>query len=354
VAAGFAPAHAAATIAMVASGFFLGGMRPILSALVADLTETETRRAAFSLSYLGVNIGVALGLLMAGWLFTLSLQLVDLFGADGSPAYGLVWAVNAVTVADTAGAPVVHRKIRVATRGRMRDLFFQGRKLPWQRRTIPQRRRFVSATPVKDLRNRKVGLTIRRIFRFILDDCLGCGILSREVGHPERRQDMDDTDRRIVDLLLADGRMTHEQIAKEVHLSRPAVFERVKRLEAKGVIHGYTARVDWEALGLPLTAFIWIRTNNVDCNDSGRLLAQVQFEGAKLEDLYRVIGDWCMFARYRVASPSVLQQVLDRLRQMPGVQNTLTSIALSTIEESRTCNGHASLAGAGKTPISIP
>ena len=154
---------------------------------------------------------------------------------------------------------------------------------------------------------------------------------------------MDDIDRKIVDLLLADGRMTHEQIAKEVHLSRPAVFERTKRLETKGVIRGYTARVDWEALGLPLTAFVWIRTNNVDCNNSGRLLAQVQCEGAKLEDLYRVTGDWCMFARYRVASPSVLQQVLDRLRQVPGVQNTLTSIALSAIEESRTCNGHAVL-----------
>jgi Lrp/AsnC family leucine-responsive transcriptional regulator len=162
---------------------------------------------------------------------------------------------------------------------------------------------------------------------------------------------MDDIDRKIVDLLLAEGRMSHEQIAKEVHLSRPAVFERTKRLEAKGVIRGYTARVDWEALGLPLTAFVWIRTNNVDCNDSGRLLAQVQCEGAKLEDLYRVTGDWCMFARYRVASPSVLQQVLDRLRQVPGVQNTLTSIALSAIEELRTCNGHAVLPEKARSPV---
>lgn len=164
---------------------------------------------------------------------------------------------------------------------------------------------------------------------------------------------MDDIDRKIVNLLLADGRMTHEQIAKEVHLSRPAVFERTKRLEAKGVIKGYTAKVDWEALGLPLTAFIWIRTNNVDCIDTGRRFAEVQFDGAKLEDLYRVTGDWCMFARYRVASPSVLQEVLDRLRQVPGVQNTQTSIALSAIEEARHTNGHAALAGTLKSPISI-
>jgi len=164
---------------------------------------------------------------------------------------------------------------------------------------------------------------------------------------------MDDIDRKIVELLLADGRMTHEQIAKEVHLSRPAVFERTKRLEARGVIRGYTARVDWEALGLPLTAFVWIRTNHVDCNDSGRQLAQVQAEGAKLEDLYRVTGDWCMFARYRVASPSVLQQVLDRIRLVPGVQNTLTSIALSALEEARTCNGHAVLPGKVRAPAPV-
>jgi len=149
---------------------------------------------------------------------------------------------------------------------------------------------------------------------------------------------MDDIDRRIVELLLADGRLSHEQIAKGVHLSRPAVFERAKRLEAKGVIRGYGAWVDWDALGLPLTAFVWIRTNHVDCNESGRRVAEVKVEGARLEDLYRVTGDWCMFAKYRLAGPAVLQQIIDRIRQLPGVQSTLTTIALSSIEVSQVCS----------------
>jgi Lrp/AsnC family leucine-responsive transcriptional regulator len=144
---------------------------------------------------------------------------------------------------------------------------------------------------------------------------------------------MDETDRKIVDVLVANGRLSHEQIAKEIHLSRPAVFERIKRLEAKGVIRGYGARVQWEAVGLPLTAFVWIRTSNINCNDSARQIAGIGFEGGFLEDLYRVTGDWCMFAKYRLASPSMLQQVLDRIRQVPGVQGTLTSIALSCLEE---------------------
>jgi len=185
-AAGFVPARLEASVAMVVSGFFIGGMRPILGALMADLTDDETRRAAFSLSYLGVNIGVALGPLLAGWLFThalrwlfwldalstacalgillrfvprrtaappagataadgrtgnslaafvrhrvlfpfgvllgvyhfvyaqmvftLALQLVDLFGVGGPSAYGLVWAVNAVTV--VAFTPVAMRLTR--------------------------------------------------------------------------------------------------------------------------------------------------------------------------------------------------------------------------------------------------
>jgi Lrp/AsnC family leucine-responsive transcriptional regulator len=157
---------------------------------------------------------------------------------------------------------------------------------------------------------------------------------------------MDDTDRSIVSLLLADGRMSHEQIAKEIHLSRPAVFERIKRLEVKGVIRGYGAKVDWEALGLPLTAFVWIRTGSGNCDDCGRQIAEVRLEGMLLEDLHRVTGEWCFFAKYRLGTPTVLQQVIDRVRQVPGVQNTLTTIALSAVAQGSPTNGHAARSAA--------
>jgi hypothetical protein len=52
-----------------------------------------------------------------------------------------------------------------------------------------------------------------------------------------------------------------------------------------------------------------------------------------LEDLYLVTGEWCMFAKYRLTSPSVLQQVVHSIRQVPGVVNTMTNIALSSILE---------------------
>ncbi len=143
---------------------------------------------------------------------------------------------------------------------------------------------------------------------------------------------MDDMDRRIVAILAGNGRLSHEQIGREVHLSRPAVFERIRRLETAGVIRGYGAKIHWEALGLPLTAFVWIRTGNVSCNDSAAQIAGLDFEGGFLEEIHRITGEWCLFAKFRLATPALLQQALDRIRLVPGVQNTMTSIALSCVE----------------------
>ena len=63
-------------------------------------------------------------------------------------------------------------------------------------------------------------------------------------------------DRNIVGLLLTDGRMSYTDLARETGLSTSAVHQRVRRLEERGVIRGYTAIIDPDAIGLPLTAFI--------------------------------------------------------------------------------------------------
>ncbi|MGH8883062.1 MAG: Lrp/AsnC family transcriptional regulator, partial [Stackebrandtia sp.] len=70
---------------------------------------------------------------------------------------------------------------------------------------------------------------------------------------------MEDLDLAIVTALTADGRMSFTDLATQVGLSTSAVHQRVKRLEERGVITGYAAKVDYEALGLPLAAFIAIR-----------------------------------------------------------------------------------------------
>lgn len=144
---------------------------------------------------------------------------------------------------------------------------------------------------------------------------------------------MDSTDLQIVDLLRANGRLSREQIAREISLSRPAVHERIKRLEEHGVIRGYAADVDWNALGKPLTAFIFVRTAGASCNDTGYAILEQSDSDALVQECHRVTGEWCMLLKVRVASPLALQALLDRIRLVPGVQGTMTSIALSALHE---------------------
>ncbi|HEY3603828.1 MAG TPA: Lrp/AsnC family transcriptional regulator, partial [Sporichthyaceae bacterium] len=70
---------------------------------------------------------------------------------------------------------------------------------------------------------------------------------------------MEDIDRQIVELLCADGRMSFTDLGKRTGLSTSAAQQRVRRLEQRGVLRGYVAVVDPDAIGLPLTAFISIK-----------------------------------------------------------------------------------------------
>ncbi len=144
---------------------------------------------------------------------------------------------------------------------------------------------------------------------------------------------MDTMDQQIISLLRANGRLSREQIAREINLSRPAVHERIKRLEEQGVIRGYTAEVDWDALGKPLTAFIFVRTAGASCNETGYAILELSDSDAIVQECHRVTGEWCMLLKARVASPLALQALLDRIRLVPGVQGTMTSIALSALHE---------------------
>ena len=153
---------------------------------------------------------------------------------------------------------------------------------------------------------------------------------------------MDEIDREIVRLLYANGRLNQERIAREVKLSRPAVHERVRRLEEQGVIRGYKALVDWVALGQPVTAFVWVRTAGVKCRETGPILMGLTCDGATVEECHSVTGEWCLLLKVRADSPSTLQDLIDEIRAAPGVEGTMTAVALSTIGEDRRVVGEHS------------
>jgi Lrp/AsnC family leucine-responsive transcriptional regulator len=146
---------------------------------------------------------------------------------------------------------------------------------------------------------------------------------------------LDEIDREIVRILHANGRLNQERIAREVKLSRPAVHERIRRLEEEGVIRGYKALVDWAALGQPVTAFVWVRTSGAKCRETGPVLMGLTCDGAAVEECYSVTGEWCLLLKVRAVSPSTLQDLIDEIHNTPGIEATMTTVALSTIGEDR-------------------
>jgi Lrp/AsnC family transcriptional regulator, leucine-responsive regulatory protein len=139
---------------------------------------------------------------------------------------------------------------------------------------------------------------------------------------------MDDTDKKIVRLLVEQGRLPHERLGQKVNLARPTVNERVKRLEKQGVIRGYHAEVDWAALGYPITTFIWV-SSRAPSDDTAAALMELKVAGAILEACHGVTGEWCLLLKVHVASPAVLKHFIDQIYTVKGVQNTMTVLSLT-------------------------
>ncbi len=142
---------------------------------------------------------------------------------------------------------------------------------------------------------------------------------------------MEDTDRRILELLAADGRMSFTDLGKETGLSTSAVHHRVKRLESRGLIKGYAATVDHDELGLPVTAFISIRPiDPSQPDDSPDRLQDID----EIESCWSVAGEESYILKVRVAAPVALEDLLARIRAAANV-STRTTIVLSTPYENR-------------------
>lgn len=142
---------------------------------------------------------------------------------------------------------------------------------------------------------------------------------------------MEEIDQQIVALLTRDGRMSYTDLGKATGLSTSAVHQRVRRLEERGVIRGYAAVIDHEALGLPLSAFVSIKPiDPSQPDDSPDRLAHIR----EIEACYSVAGDENYILKIRVAKPLDLEDLLARIRTSANV-STHTTIVLSTPYENR-------------------
>jgi len=142
---------------------------------------------------------------------------------------------------------------------------------------------------------------------------------------------LDEIDRKILALLQRDARMTNAAVGAEVNLSAPSAFERIRKLEERGVITGYTARIDPTALGKGLTAFIRITLADNEDYASGE---EAMRTDPDVLECYHVAGEDCFLLKTTVRDPSELDALLRRIRAQTTVQRSVTMIALSTLKES--------------------
>ncbi|HEU5108400.1 MAG TPA: Lrp/AsnC family transcriptional regulator [Micromonosporaceae bacterium] len=142
---------------------------------------------------------------------------------------------------------------------------------------------------------------------------------------------MEETDVAIVTALTEDGRLSDTDLAERVGLSVSAVHQRVRRLEQRGVITGYAARVSFAALDLPLTAFIAIRPLDASQpDDAPDRLAHLP----EIDSCYSVAGEDFYLLLVRVAGPADLERLLQEIRRAANV-TTRTTVVLSTPYEGR-------------------
>lgn len=142
---------------------------------------------------------------------------------------------------------------------------------------------------------------------------------------------LEEIDRRIVALLAQDGRMSYTDLGKATGLSTSAVHQRVRRLEQRGVVRGYTAVLDAELVGLPLTAFVSVKPIDPSApDDAPDKLAPMP----EIEACHSVAGEESYILKVRVGTPGELESLLARIRAAANV-STRTTVVLSTPFEAR-------------------
>lgn len=138
---------------------------------------------------------------------------------------------------------------------------------------------------------------------------------------------MDHIDLHLLRLLKNNSKMKYAEMGNEVHLSAPAVHERIKKLEKSGVINHYTVNTNPKKLGLSLCAFISLTLSSVIlCSDAVKEIKKMN----EVEECFSTAGEESLFLKIRTKDTDSLEELLVKLRSIPGVEKTLTRIVLTT------------------------
>src|SRR3954470_794924 len=139
-------------------------------------------------------------------------------------------------------------------------------------------------------------------------------------------------DGRILDVLQRDGRIAYAELGGEVGMSGPSAHERVRKLEARGIITGYTAVVDPRTVGYDILAFTWVtQAPGTVAHDLTESLAVIP----EIEECHHITGEADYLLKVRARDTRDLERVLRRVQATPDVFQTETDVVFSSGFERR-------------------
>lgn len=142
---------------------------------------------------------------------------------------------------------------------------------------------------------------------------------------------LDETDRRILALLQDDCKTSLARIGEAVGLTAPSVIERIRKLEEAEVIRGYHALIDGRRIGIDLTAFIGVL---IDAPKQFEIFEREVGHMPDVLECHHVTGPHSLLLKVRTWNTATLEELISRLRAVPGVQRTDTMVVFSTRKES--------------------
>ena len=142
---------------------------------------------------------------------------------------------------------------------------------------------------------------------------------------------IDEVDRKILTILQKNARESNAQIARELGLAPSGIHERIRKLEKRGVITGYTVNLDSAKLGVGVTAFLFVQSSDRPGNTT---TAQQLVKIPEIEEVHHIAGDDCFLVKLRCKSNEDLGRLLrDEIGSIEAVMSTRTSVVLNTTKE---------------------
>jgi Lrp/AsnC family leucine-responsive transcriptional regulator len=141
---------------------------------------------------------------------------------------------------------------------------------------------------------------------------------------------LDAIDLQILEVLQSQGRTKRNELADTVKLSIPAVSERLRKLEERGIIRSFNAVLDARKVGLEVTAFIFVMA------ESSTFYPEIIKRATAHEEIlecHAITGEGSHILKARTRSTATLEKLLSQIQSWPGVKNTRTSIVLSSPKE---------------------